>query len=36
MGKQITVHIKDQESLKGVQVGDRVMVKDGKVMKESA
>jgi len=35
MGKQITVQVKDQESLKEVKVGDRVSVKDGKVIKES-
>jgi len=34
-GKQITVQVKDQESLKEVKVGDRVSVKDGKVIKES-
>ena len=34
MGKQITVQVKDQESLKEIKVGDRVLVKDGKVIKE--
>ncbi len=34
-GKQITVQVKDRESLKEVKVGDRVSVKDGKVIKES-
>jgi len=35
MGKKTTVQVKDQESLKEVKVGDRVSVKDGKVIKES-
>ncbi len=35
MGKQITVQIKDQESLKEIKVGDRVSIKNGKVIKES-
>ena len=34
MGKEKTVNVKDLESLKGVTVGDRVLVKDGKVTKE--
>jgi outer membrane lipoprotein SlyB len=34
MGKQIKVQVKDQESLKEIKVGDRVLVKDGKVTKE--
>ena len=33
-GKQTTVQVKDQESLKEIKVGDRVLVKDGKVIKE--
>jgi pyruvate kinase len=28
------VQVKDQESLKEIKVGDRVLVKDGKVIKE--
>ena len=32
-GKEKTVNVKDLESLKGVTVGDRVLVKDGKVTK---
>jgi len=35
-GKQTTVQVKDQESLKEVKVGDKVLVKDGKVIKESS
>ena len=35
MGKEKTVKVKDKESLKEVKVGDRVLVKDGKVIKES-
>jgi pyruvate kinase len=34
MGKEKTVNVKDPESLKEVKVGDRVLVKDGKVTKE--
>ncbi len=34
-GKQVTVQVKDRESLKEITVGDRVLVKDGKVTKES-
>ena len=34
-GKEKTVTIKDKESLKEVKVGDRVSVKDGKVIKEN-
>jgi pyruvate kinase len=34
-GKEKTVTVKDKESLKEVKVGDRVSVKDGKVIKES-
>ena len=34
-GKEKTVKVKDLESLKEVKVGDRVLVKDGKVIKES-
>jgi len=33
-GKQTTVQVKDQDSLKDVKVGDKVSVKDGKVTKE--
>jgi len=33
-GKEKTVNVKDLESLKGVTVGDRVLVKDGRVTKE--
>ncbi len=33
-GKEQTVTIKDMESLKQVKVGDKVLVKDGKVVKE--
>lgn len=35
MGKEQTVKVKDKESLKEVKVGDRVLVKDGKVIKEN-
>ena len=35
-GNEKTVKVKDLESLKGVTVGDRVLVKDGKVTKEGA
>jgi outer membrane lipoprotein SlyB len=34
-GKDKTVKIKDPESLKEIKVGDRVLVKAGKVTKES-
>ena len=34
MGKEKIVKVKDLESLKEVKVGDRVLVKDGKVTKE--
>ncbi len=34
-GKQVTVQVKDRESLKEITVGDRVLVKDGKVTKEN-
>jgi outer membrane lipoprotein SlyB len=34
MGKEKTVKVKDLESLKDLKVGDRVLVKDGKVTKE--
>ena len=34
MGKEKTVKVEDKESLKGTKVGDRVLVKDGKVTKE--
>ncbi len=33
MGKEKTVKVKDLESLKEIRVGDRVLVKDGKVTK---
>ncbi len=33
MGKEKTVEVKDLESLKEIKVGDRVLVKDGKVTK---
>ncbi len=33
-GQEQTVTIKDMESLKQVKVGDKVLVKDGKVVKE--
>ena len=33
-GKEKTVNVKDPESLKEVEVGDRVLVTDGKVTKE--
>ncbi len=36
MGKEKTVKIKDLESLKEIKVGDRVLVKDGKVIKEGS
>jgi pyruvate kinase len=32
-GKQVTVQVSDQESLKEIKVGDRVSIKDGKVTK---
>ncbi len=35
MGKEQTVMVKDLESLKEIKIGDKVSVKDGKVMKES-
>ncbi len=35
-GKEQTVKVKDMESLKEIKVGDVVMVKDGKVTKESS
>ncbi len=35
-GKEHTVKVKDLESLKEIKVGDMVMVKDGKVTKESS
>ncbi len=35
LGKQTIVQIKDPESLKEVKVGDRISIKDGKVIKES-
>ena len=35
MGKEKTLKVKDLESLKEIKVGDRVLVKDGKVIKES-
>ncbi len=35
-GKEQTVSIKDMESLKELKVGDKVMVKDGKVIKEKS
>ncbi len=35
MGKEQTVKVKDLGSLKEIKVGDKVMVKDGKVVKES-
>ncbi len=34
-GKERTVIVKDKESLKEVKVGDKVLVKDGKVIRES-
>ncbi len=34
MGKEKIVKVKDLESLKEVKVGDRVLVKDGRVTKE--
>lgn len=34
-GKQITVSVQDPMTLKDLKVGDRVSVKDGKVIKES-
>ena len=34
VGKEKTVMVEDKESLKGTKVGDRVLVKDGKVTKE--
>jgi pyruvate kinase len=34
MGKEKTVKVEDKESLKEIKVGDRVLVKDGKVTKE--
>ncbi len=34
-GKERTVTVKDKESLKEVKVGDKVLVKDGKVIRES-
>jgi len=33
MGKEKTVKVKDLESLKEIRVGDRVLVKEGKVTK---
>lgn len=33
-GKQVTVQVKDRESLKEIKVGDRVLVKDGRITKE--
>lgn len=33
-GKEKTVEVQDLESLKEIKVGDRVLVKDGKVRKE--
>jgi len=33
-GKEITVSVQDPKSLQGLKVGDRVLVKDGKVTKE--
>jgi outer membrane lipoprotein SlyB len=33
MGKEKTVEVKDLKSLKEIRVGDRVLVKDGKVTK---
>ena len=33
MGKEKTVEVKDLESLEGIKIGDRVLVKDGKVIK---
>jgi len=36
MGKEKTVTVKDLDSLKEIQVGDRVSVKDGKVTKEKS
>ena len=34
MGKEKTVKVEGKESLKEIKVGDRVLVKDGKVTKE--
>lgn len=34
MGKQVTISVKDPMILKDLKVGDRVSVKDGKVIKE--
>jgi len=33
MGKEKTVKVEDKKSLKEIKVGDRVLVKDGKVTK---
>lgn len=33
-GKEITVSVQDPKTLQGLKVGDRVLVKDGKVTKE--
>ena len=33
-GKEKTVKVEDKESLKEIKVGDRVLVKDGRVTKE--
>jgi len=35
-GEQITVHVRDAKMLKDLKMGDRVLVKDGKVIKEKA
>ena len=32
-GKEKTVNVKDKESLKEIKVGDKVLLKDGKVIK---
>lgn len=36
VGKEKTVKVKDMESIKEVQVGDKVLVKNGKVIKEGS
>ncbi len=33
-GKQVTVQVSDQGSLKEMKIGDKVSIKDGKVTKE--
>lgn len=34
MGKEVTISVEDPMTLKNLKVGDRVLVKDGKVTKE--